>query len=427
MARKFFALENADVVESTEAGLDGADVLELNEGIQETQVEAAEVDEIATAIEDAEVAAGNLEEAAEVLEGGVESGEGVSEETAQAVDIAVEAALNMLGASHRGSNLMPSLESWGSGHSRLASTKLALEGVADKIKEIWKKIVEFVKAIAQKVIDFFVKFFDNTDRLIKNATKMKQSVASKSDFKVKEDKIKAGSAAKQFNKGDGTANFATASDVLKTHAAVARSAKGVVSAFSAGFAAISGMINDSSKTDGLGAKLEDVIRGAAAAYGQVEETEVNGVKYVTLKGTFAGGKTMSWTADHADKGKKIPKPGFVVKEAAKEAGKEAKTLNPKEAAELLDQVIELGKATSGFKDVKGNINDMVKNTSKIADSVLKAVDEHGSMTEARTWVTSAANSVSRFVTMTPAWNVAIGNAAIGYVSASMSKWEGKDK
>lgn len=425
MARKFFALEEAELVNSAEGGLTASDVIEANEGVDEVAVDAAEVDELATAIEDAEVAVDNLEEAAEILEEGVESGEGVSEETAEAVEVAVEAALNMLGASHRGHSLMPSLESWGSGQSRLAATKIALEGVTDKIKEIWKKIVEFVKSVAQKVMDFFVKFFDNTDRLIKNATKAKQDISGKQDYKVKEKTIKGGSAAKVFNKGDGTANFATASEVLKTHAALARGAKGVFSAFSVGFSAIQGAVNNSDKTEGLGAKLEDVVRGAASAIGQVEKTDVAGTTYYTVKGTFAGGKKVAFTMMHGDKGKGVPKPGYSVKDPAKTTVKEASTLTPDEASKLLEQVIELGKATAAFKEIKGNLNEMVANTSKIADSVLKSVDEHGSMTEARAWVTSSTNTISRYVTMTPAWNVQIGNAAIAYVNSSANNWEAK--
>lgn len=436
MARKFFALENEDleVVDGTE--LSAQDVIEAADAEQEAEVDAAEVDELATAIEDAEVAADNLEDVAEVLEEGVESGEGVSEETAQAAEIAVEACLNMLGTSHRESSIMPSLESWGSGHSRLSATKIALEGITDTVKKIWERIVKFVKDIWQKVSDFFVKFFDNTDRLIKNATKLKQEIANKKDYKVKEKEIDNKGASKNFNAGQGNADGKTVIEVVKTHSAIARGSKGLISGITGTFNAVKDMINGNDGVqEGIGSKLEDMVRAAVSAIGQVETTSVQNVTYISLKGTLAGGKKMSFTVDYyntpsvpAISGpvkKKAPKLGYVVTEVKKPAEKKAKTLTPDEASQVIESVIELGKATASFKEAQASMKEIVNTTSKIADAVLKSVDEHGSQTEARTWVTSTSNSISRFVTMTPAWNVAVGNAALNYVKSSVSAWEAK--
>ena len=431
MARKFFALENEDLELVDGDELSAQDVIEAADAEQEAEVEAAEVDELATAIEDAEVAADNLEEVADVLEDGVEKGEGVSEETAQAAEIAVEACLNMLGTSHRESSIMPSLESWGSGHSRLSATKIALEGVTDTVKKIWERIVKFVKDIWQKVSDFFVKFFDNTDRLIKNATKLKQEIAGKKDYKVKEKEIDNKGASKNFNAGQGNADGKTVIEVVKTHSAIARGSKGLISGITGTFNAVKDMINgNDAAQEGIGSKLEDMVRAAVSTIGQVEVSQNQGVSYFSLKGTLAGGKKMSWTVNYKDGGsgpvkKTAPKLGYVVTEVKKPAEKKAKTLTPDEASQVIESVIELGKATASFKEAQANMKEIVNTTSKIADVVLKSVDEHGSQTEARTWVTSTSNSISRFVTMTPAWNVAVGNAALNYVKSSVSAWEAK--
>ncbi|MGC3005354.1 hypothetical protein ACPF8X_44965, partial [Streptomyces sp. G35A] len=164
----------------------------------------------------------------------------MSEETAKAVEVAVEAALNMLGASHRQQSLMPSLESWGSGQSRLTATKIALEGIGDKIKEIWKRIVEFVKSIAQKVVDFIAKFFDNTDRLKKNIGKMRAKVnEAGTNSKIKENTIKNGGVTKAFNNGEGKSDFTTATSILKNQADLAKGATGAMSALSGSLNALS--------------------------------------------------------------------------------------------------------------------------------------------------------------------------------------------
>lgn len=428
MARKFFALENADVVESTEAGLDGAEVLEMQDGIQEAQVEAAEVDEIATAIEDAEVAAGNMEEAAEVLEGGVESGEGVSEETAQAVDIAVEAALNMLGASHRGSNLMPSLESWGSGHSRLASTKLALEGVSDKIKEIWKKIVEFVKTIAQKVIDFFAKFFDNTERLKKAAAKMRAKVnEAGAGSKVKDKEIKNGSVTKAFNNGEGKSDYSTAVAILETHTGAAKSASTTVKSLRAIIDSLSSVKN----MESIGGKLQDITKQATGSGGELfEEGRKRGHRSSPMLGgrRIEIGVEIGEATRQADRTADASLTYFMnTIEPEKKSTKEASTLTPSQCLDLIKKVEELATATEEYKKIKSDVQDMTKATAKLADAMIKASDEQGSAAGIRKFVSSMASTVSRYVTMLPAWNVSAGNAALSYVSSSISAWESTSK
>ena len=416
MARKFFALENADNSAYGNEALTAEDMAEAGEGVEEVAVDSAEVDELATAIEDAEVAADNLEETAEVLEAGVESGEGVSEETAQAAEIAVEAALNMLGTSHRGSSLMPSLESWGSGQSRLQATKIALEGVTDKIKEIWKRIVEYVKMIAQKVLDFFVKFFDNTDRLKKNVAKARAKVNENSGTKKKENTLKNSSVANYFNDGNGKASFDSALTILSHHNAATAATAEFVRVASEFVNSLKGAQDDSESI--MTSKVEKAF-GNLKGFSKYKEGDEAGVATDPL----IGGRRMFVSFGTA----KEPSLGFKVIEPKKKAEKEIAALDKAQCLELLSAVDSLAKSTEEYKKVKGNLEGLTKATAKLADEALRMVDKEGSMAGWRKAITAMSSTSGRMTTMMPAWNVKIGNVAINYVLASVSNLEGGGK
>ena len=410
MARKFFALENADNSAGLNEALTAEDMAEAGEGVEEVAVDSAEVDELATAIEDAEVAADNLEETAEVLEAGVESGEGVSEETAQAAEIAVEAALNMLGTSHRGSSLMPSLESWGSGQSRLQATKIALEGVTDKIKEIWKKIVEFVKMIAQKVVDFFVKFFDNTDRLKKNVAKARAKVNEASGDKPKEANLKSGSVATYFNNGQGKSDFTTAIAIIENHTAQAAGSAALVNAASSAVEKLKAFDTDSAKK-----AIESVVV-SASSFTKGEHKGAQGA----FSAPLIGGRRVFVGIG----GDTEPELILEVVEPEKKSTKEAVALDKAQCLTMLNKVEELAKATEEYKKVKAKIEGLTKATANLADAAIKAVDNEGSQAGVRKAVTSIARNVNRMVTMLPAWNVKVGNVALNYVLASAKNFDG---
>lgn len=430
MSRKFFALENADLSMGDEGQLNTGDVQELADGVQETSVDAAEVDEVANAIEDAEVAADNLEESADILEQGVESGEGVSEETAQAVEVAVESALNMLGASHRQRSLLPSLESWGAGQSRLSSTKFALESVTDKIKEIWKKIVEFVKMIAQKVVDFFAKFFDNTDRLKKNAAKMRAKVNEAGSNAKAEGTIKNGTVTNGFNNGEGKSDFSTAMEILKNQAELAKASVGQINALSGGLNAVQALMKDTN----AGPSVNKALEGIAGAIGNSagskpytdDEKQRNGVRTGALLGGvhIVVGIESGKEVNNADGSSSIPTSVyFETEEPAKKSTKEAAILSPKEALDMLTAVEDLAKATEEYKKVKSSVENLTKQTAKLADAAVQAADENGSMAGARKLVSSIARTSSRMATMLPAMNVRAGNVALSYIQSSISGWK----
>lgn len=149
------------------------DMLEVTE-------QAAQIDETNTAIEEAVEDLDTLEDIASVMDESVENG-GMDQVSARVAEVAVESIYARLGV--RKSKSLPAMESFGSKGTRLAATKLAVEGIGEGIKYVWEKI----KAAAQKVwgwIKTFLGMIVNTagklkDRAAELAAKVKGLVGAK--------------------------------------------------------------------------------------------------------------------------------------------------------------------------------------------------------------------------------------------------------
>ena len=110
--------EPVDLPEVTEA--------EIEIDVAKNDAEAAEIENDADRIEETESIGEAVDTMTEQVEAAVESGEGMSEETARAVDTALEHFKARLGYSKE---ILPSMESFKSADSRLAQTKVALENL----------------------------------------------------------------------------------------------------------------------------------------------------------------------------------------------------------------------------------------------------------------------------------------------------------
>ena len=147
MARKLFVsleddLETPEVVAEetvTVAENDAeAAVAVINETVEDIKEDVETIEEAASDIE-------TLEDHTEVVEESLaEDGEGITEEHAKTLDIAVEHILKKLNyPKHK--NL--SVENFGSVHSRKKATKIALETFKETITELWEKL----KAVAKQI------------------------------------------------------------------------------------------------------------------------------------------------------------------------------------------------------------------------------------------------------------------------------------
>ena len=141
----------------------GAETVETE--LLETQDLITEGEDRAAAIEEAEVVMDELEEDQEVLAEAQESG-GMTTREAHILMRKVNNDLNRVGIA---SARFPATESFGRASSRASSTRLAMESISEKLKQIWKAIIDAIKKSIRWVRDVYNKFFGTFEGLVKRA------------------------------------------------------------------------------------------------------------------------------------------------------------------------------------------------------------------------------------------------------------------
>lgn len=144
-------------------GTTGAETVETE--LLETQDLITEGEDRAAAIEEAEVVMDELEEDQEVLAEAQESG-GMTTREAHILMRKVNNDLARIGIA---SARFPATESFGRASSRASSTRLAMESISEKLKQIWKAIIDAIKKSIRWVRDVYNKFFGTFEGLVKRA------------------------------------------------------------------------------------------------------------------------------------------------------------------------------------------------------------------------------------------------------------------
>lgn len=170
----FINMENDAVVENADEGLVAADVVAE---VGDAEVEQAQIDQAVVAIEDAAIEANELEAQEARLAAGVETGEGVSEDTMEGVELAVESHLRRMKMSAGAELRFLSVENFGRTDSKLAQTRLAMEGIGKTLKKIWEKILAAIKSMWAKVLDFFTRATSSVDSVEKAAVNVRNAVS----------------------------------------------------------------------------------------------------------------------------------------------------------------------------------------------------------------------------------------------------------
>ena len=146
------ALEGDEVVpEEVQPGVPA----EVEASAADMVEDSRDVDELATAIEEAGDDVDDLEKIQDVVSDSIESGKGVEPVTAEMADIAVEAIRERLGI--KGRRFAPSLEAFNDKNTKLATSKVALEGVKDTLKKAFETIRKAISAMFERIIAFFQK------------------------------------------------------------------------------------------------------------------------------------------------------------------------------------------------------------------------------------------------------------------------------
>lgn len=180
MRKSLFALENADELGQgveMEASAEEGEVADVG---MDVEAEAGEIDDVADAVSDGTDAADQMEEVEALVADAAENGEGLDPVAAEAVRISVEAICARIGANPKAVYSLYATENFASASSRKANTRIALEGVGEFLKDLWKRIKAALTNMWKKVKDFWAKHVSSLGRVKKalEATKVKVKASS---------------------------------------------------------------------------------------------------------------------------------------------------------------------------------------------------------------------------------------------------------
>lgn len=176
---KLFAMEElgsiGDDVE-LEVSPEAGEVADVQVDVEQ---EVGEIEDQTGAIEEGMGAADQLEQVEEVVADAAE-GEGLDPVAAEAIKIAVEAICARVGANPKSVYALYATENFQSTSSRKANTKIALEGVGEFLKDMWKKIKAALSRMWEKIRAFWDKHVSSLGRIKKALESMKAKVGESS-------------------------------------------------------------------------------------------------------------------------------------------------------------------------------------------------------------------------------------------------------
>lgn len=407
------AMEEMDeVVPGTEEEVSDA-VAEVVETADEVETASVEIEELDEGVESAQDDSETLEKIHEVMEESVEKGEGLDETSAEIAEIAIESICARLGISKR---TMPAMESFGSANSRVVATKIAMEGIQDRLKEVWKAIAGAFKSMWEMIKGFFAKYLV--------ALEGTKDAIAKLDAAVKPFDDSKGSAEEIANKGlasalavDGKADVSSALEIFNNHI-------GFNTAIIASSTTLKNVVNNAKGdlfsidldklASGADEYLKDIQKVSKPLVGgvslNVEKEEVGG-----LKGFFAKFKLSNADASV----EKLP------------------ALSQAEMVKVVGGLKELQKSSEAYKDKIKDFENVANLVISVAQSLGKAVDKLAEKSEdeaerklfkdnsdaAAKSMNAIKNAMKVSTTTVPSLNIKALKAGIQYVNSSMKAYK----
>lgn len=364
---KLFALEEMGV-NATGAELETSpEEGEVADVQVDVEQEVGDIGENAEAIDEGMGAADQLEEVQDVVEQAAEEGEGLDPVAAESLRIAVEAICARVGANPKAIYSLYATENFQSASSRKANTRIALEGVSEFLKDMWKKIKAALERVWAKLKEFWNKHFSSLGR-IKNALEsMKKRVAASSGKlrdKAYIEEAPAGLAAMFVTKNDISAQ--TVEAFISAHVAAG---KGADTAVNAGEEAVKAAAKATESADISGALKGAVGKKTGEFKLGSESAPLIGGVYITYNLKIEEEEEVSFevereNVEHDDKvGVSITDKSAVVKIISD-------TLNLINAD--IKNKASFDKSDAEFKKIMLDIEKKINSTAKDAESAEKA-------------------------------------------------------
>lgn len=210
-----------------EAAVDVAALEKPEEGVEAHLVEVegqdADLGEAEMAGDQLAADTDTLESLGDVVEDAVESGEGMDETAARAVEVGVESIANRWGFKVQ----KLGAESF-NGANRAQATRVAYEGVMDAVKDAWDTFLKWLQEMINKLRDFWVKYVNAGKAMQKRAEKLGDRLDNiGSKVKSGKDKIGGGWTSKLLLDGkiDPSGVIALASGLSSDLKTAAKGAK----------------------------------------------------------------------------------------------------------------------------------------------------------------------------------------------------------
>lgn len=191
--------ENAEALGDLDADGVAAVTAEATEAADEVASASGDVTEVDTAVGNALEAQSELSDIESSLEEAAAE-DGMSPREAEHVEARLERVASLLGTTVSEMGLSMRREHFGSTSSRIAATKMRLEGIKEWGKKIWEALVKGWNWLRSAISNFFGKITKNADTLYDRLKALQNRIVESSGKKGKPKKSELSTAVSTFNK-----------------------------------------------------------------------------------------------------------------------------------------------------------------------------------------------------------------------------------
>lgn len=334
----------------------------------------------------------NLEQYRAVLEGSLEEN-GMDAAGARAIQVGLDSTLSRVGTEIN----TPALESYGSASNRIQATRLTIEAIGDKVKEIWEAIKRALANAWAALKKFFLSVFSAVERTRQQAEKVKAAASAATGTPTETSvEVKGAGTKLAINGKVPTTWVKTVSNVLTSAAAAVQKADEISGLYSSvaqsmaggsvteGMASASGAVKSYmdeitsvaqmfAKDGGMPAASSFKVPGVDSARSSVQLSAFlpgNAVFYVASpKGSESGPMSLADTVAAS-------KAGFYQMGAKGEASDTFTVLKDAEIVQLADAIIDACNQLDQRKDALAKTAEAGTALVKAGDSLLnKAANE----------------------------------------------------
>lgn len=402
---KLFALENDNIEALPEVDAISPEEGATAEAQVEVDAEVAETEALATAVDEGTDAAGDMEEVEALVADAAENGEGLDTVAAEAVRLSVQAICKRIGADPKSVYSLYATENFASPSARKANTQIALEGVGEFLKDMWKRLKAAMVRMWEKVKAFWAKHVSSLGRVKKalEATKAKVKASSgKLNGKAFIEKAPSGLVSAFAGKGDLDAKAVQAyidaqQEIASGAVVTTKAAEAVASTVGADLAKVS----------------EELKKAVDAAKGEDKGTKI------------VGGEILKVKFDVDDEGKNVRLD--VQREPVEDKDEERGLVVPDKAEliKLLDNALEVvKKAEQVRKDAEKSEQAGRDALAKIEKAINGATDEQ------KPALRAGMSALYRFTAqgaklrgIAASQNVRLAKAVIGFTNVCMKQYK----